>query len=61
MFMRGVLMTIEEEVQGKVDALLRYRNGLEGSELELFDMLMGYANEVARSVDSRGASCIGLS
>jgi hypothetical protein len=48
-------MGIEEKVQERVDTLLRYRDGLDGSERELFDLLMGYANEIARSMDREAA------
>lgn len=40
-----------DAIQMKVDTLLDYRNVLEGSDRELFDMLMCYANEVALAVE----------
>ncbi|MFH0737597.1 MAG: hypothetical protein V1827_03500 [Candidatus Micrarchaeota archaeon] len=40
-----------ENLQGKIDSLMRYRESLEGNEREVFDVLMAYANEVAMAVD----------
>jgi len=40
-------------IQMKIDTLLDYRDVLEGSERELFDMLMCYANEVALAMEKR--------
>ncbi|MEW6749054.1 MAG: hypothetical protein AB1295_05085 [Candidatus Micrarchaeota archaeon] len=42
-----------EEIQDKVDSLLEYRQALEGSDRELFDMLICFANEVAMAVDRK--------
>lgn len=42
-----------EEMQTKVDSLMEYRGALEGSDRELFDMLICYANEVAMAVDRK--------
>jgi hypothetical protein len=39
-----------EDVRGKIESLMRYRDVLDESERELFDVLMGYANEVASAV-----------
>lgn len=39
------------ETQTKIDSLLRYRGGLDDAGRELFDMLIGCANEVARVVE----------
>lgn len=47
-------MNSMEEIQGRVDALIGYRGALAGSERELYDMLMCYANEVAMAVDRSG-------
>lgn len=48
-------MMRDESVQERFEALLGYRNALDGSERELFDLLMGYANEVAIAIDSKTA------
>jgi|WetSurMetagenome_2_1015567.scaffolds.fasta_scaffold335926_1 hypothetical protein len=39
-----------EDVREKIDSLMRYRDALDESEKELFDVLMSYADEVARAV-----------
>lgn len=39
-----------EAMKERFGALLRYRDALDESERELFDLLMGYAGEVAASV-----------
>ncbi|MEW6722769.1 MAG: hypothetical protein AB1324_05905 [Candidatus Micrarchaeota archaeon] len=46
---------MEEKIQEKVDTLLRYREALDEGEKEVFDILMGYANEVAMAIDGRAA------
>lgn len=38
-------------VRGKIESLMRYRNALDESERELFDVLMQYAKEVAGAVE----------
>ena len=42
-----------DEMQDKVDSLLGDREALEGSDREIFDMLICYANEVAMAVDRK--------
>lgn len=49
-------MKMEEKIQEKIDSLLRYREALDPGEKELFDILMGYANEVALSIDEGATS-----
>ncbi len=44
----------EGMVLERMDALLRYRDELDGSEKELFDLLMGYADDVAASIYGNG-------
>jgi hypothetical protein len=46
---------MEERIQEKVNSLLKYRNALDGSERELFDVLISYANEVAIAVERNAA------
>jgi hypothetical protein len=46
---------MEEKIQEKIDTLLRYREALDEGEKEVFDILMGYANEVAMAIDGRAA------
>jgi hypothetical protein len=45
-----------ERIQERIDALMGYREALDGSERELFDALIGYANEVALSIDRGSAA-----
>jgi hypothetical protein len=40
------------EIQEKFDSLLKYRNQLDESEQELFDVLIQYGKEVVLSVQS---------
>ncbi len=40
-----------EKMQERIDALMQYRASLVGSERELFDILLSYANEVALTID----------
>ncbi len=40
-----------ENVRGKIDSLMRYRDALDEGERELFDVLIHYANEVAMEVE----------
>ncbi len=51
----GRMKGMEEKIQEKVDSLMRYRESLAGSERELFDVLISYANEVAMAVDRDSA------
>ncbi len=39
-------------IRERIEALMQYRSALDESERELFDMLIGYADEVALSVAS---------
>jgi hypothetical protein len=48
---------METMVQEKVDSLMRYREELDGSERELFDVLITYANEIAIAVDRGAGAC----
>lgn len=48
---------MEISVQEKIDTLMRYRRELEGSERELFDILLSYANEIALAVDRNAGAC----
>lgn len=41
---------MENKIRERMDALMMYRTALDESERELFDMLMGYAHEVALSL-----------
>ncbi len=43
------------KIRERIDALMQYRGSLDESERELFDILIGYANEVALSIDGRAA------
>ncbi len=55
-----IIFTMKRKVDGmkigymreKIEALMQYRSALDESERELFDMLIGYADEVALSVAS---------
>jgi hypothetical protein len=47
------------EIQEKIDTLLKYREALDDSEKEVFDVLMSYANEVAISIDGDAARALG--
>ena len=40
-----------EKIQERIDSLMGYRNALDESERELYDILISYANEVALSID----------
>ncbi|MFN7990970.1 MAG: hypothetical protein U0R44_02310 [Candidatus Micrarchaeia archaeon] len=51
-------MEIEERIQQKIDALMQYRSSLDDGERELFDILIGYANEVAMTIDASGKSAV---
>ena len=42
-----------EKIQGKIDGLLQYRSALDENERELFDILVGYANEIVLTIDNR--------
>jgi len=42
---------MENSVASKIDSLMKYRGSLDESERELFDVLIQYANEVARAVE----------
>jgi hypothetical protein len=53
------MASIEEKMQKRIDSLLRYRGALDGSERELFDILINYANEVAMAIDERGMPVAG--
>ena len=44
-------MDVDEKIQERIDTLLCYREALDESEKELFDMLIGYANEIAAIID----------
>ncbi len=48
---KGEDMDSIEEVQGKINSLFEYRNSLDDSERELFDVLISYANEIVLSID----------
>jgi len=41
---------MEGSVAEKIESLMRYRESLDESERELFDVLIQYANEVALAV-----------
>ena len=40
-----------ENARGKIDSLMAYRDALDESERELFDVMIEYANEVAMAVE----------
>jgi len=48
---------MEKMMQKRIDSLMRYRGELEGSEKELFDVLLTYANEIALAVDRNAGVC----
>ncbi len=36
-----------EDIQGKIDSLLQYRDELDDEDREVFDILVGHAREIA--------------
>ena len=44
-------MEMNEKIRERIDTLLCYRDALDESEKQLFDMLIGYANEIALIID----------
>jgi hypothetical protein len=55
-FLFGVCgMELEGRIREKIGSLMQYREALDESERELFDILMGYANEVVTAIDCRAA------
>lgn len=40
-----------ERIQEKIESLVRYRQTLDDTDKEVFDVLMNYAREVASSIE----------